>query len=174
MKIVLMRHYKVKMTFQSHYDSAGFTRDELQYNECDVYDQGKRQLTTDVLYASSMQRAQQTARLAFAKEATTLDGVHEVTFKSHKNTTKKLPLKWWNTMARLHWLFNCNSQYETRKQTVKRLNQALDSLEARGEDATVVMHGFTMRVMAILLKRRGYKGPLIIYAKNGMSYHYHK
>lgn len=169
-----MRHYKVKMTFQSHCDSAGYTRDELQYNECDVYDQGRQPLTTDVLYASSMQRAQQTARLAFGQEAAILENVQEVTFKSHKDTERKLPLKWWNIMARLHWLFNSSSQYETRKQTVQRLSHALDNLEVCGEDATVVMHGFVMRVMAILLKLRGYRGPLIIYAKNGMRYCYRK
>ncbi len=174
MKIYLMRHYKVKMKFQSHYNSADYMKDSIEYNQRDVYEGKPSASVEGRLYASPMKRAIQTAQMAFAKSPEVLFGIHEVTMKNYRQSSRLKSLTWWELMARVHWFFNNKSQYETRHETFARLTRALDLLEQRGEDATLVMHGHAMRCMAYLLKKRGYKGAYIFSAKNGEVYRYER
>ncbi len=167
-----MRHYKVKMTFQKRYDSAGYMRDSILYNLCDVHDGAPSAAVEGRLYASDMRRAIETAQLAFGKAPEILPGIFEVTMKNYKQSSATKPLIWWEFMARLHWFLNKNTQYETRDETFARLSSALDLLEARAEDATLVMHGHAMRYMGYLLKKRGYRGKYVINASNGQVYRY--
>ncbi len=174
MKLFLMRHYKVKMEFKKRYDSAGYMRDSIEYNQRGVHPGAPSAGVSGRLYASSMQRAIQTAQLAFNKEPEILPGIYEVTMKNYKQTNRHKSMLWWEFMARAHWFFNNQSQYETRDETFARLADALDILEQRGEDATLVMHGHAMRCMAYLLKKRGYRGKYIFNAKNGAVYSYER
>lgn len=169
-----MRHYKVKMKFAKRYDSAGYMRASIEYNQHDVYRGAPSGQVAGRLYASAMQRAIKTAQLAFAKTPEILPGIHEVTMKDYVQTEQTKSLIWWEFMARLHWFLNKNTQYETRDETFARLARALDILEARGEDATLVMHGHAMRCMAWLLKKRGYRGKYVFNAKNGQVYRYER
>ncbi len=174
MKIYLMRHYKVKMDYQERYDSSGYMRDSIEYNQRDVYPGEPSAPAGGRLYASCMKRAIRTAQLAFGKTPQILPGIHEVTMKNCVVTTRQKSFIWWEAMARLHWFFNNPSQYETRHETFARLATALDYVEAQGEDATLVMHGHAMRCMAYILKKRGYRGKYILNAKNGAVYCYQR
>ncbi len=174
MKIYLMRHYKVKMKFQSRYNSTDYMKDSIEYNLRDVYEGAPSAPVEGRLYASTMKRAIQTAEMAFNKTPEILEGIHEVTMKNYRQSDRSKSVNWWETMARVHWFFNNKSQYETRDETFERLTKALDLLEQRGEDATLVMHGHAMRCMAYLLKKRGYRGRYVFNAKNGEVYRYER
>lgn len=174
MEIILMRHFKVAMKYERVYNSEGFDRASLTYNERPVYDQPSAFLPPYTLYASTMGRAQETARLAFDRPFKVLEGVEEVTMRSFVDTSLRLPRWLWELMARLQWRRGHSRPYETYTQTILRLERALGKLEAQEEDAIVVMHGLAMRSMAKILKKHGFKGPRIIHAKNGASYRYKK
>ncbi len=174
MKIVLMRHYKVAFDYASSYTGSEFDAASIGYNTRDVYDQSPPVLTTEKLYASDMHRAQMTARLAFKREPEVLGGVYEVTMKRYTDSPKVMPRWWWEFMARVHFRLKKHTQYEHIGDVHKRLNRAIDVLEQRGEDATVVMHGMAMRHMSGILKKRGYKGSRAFKAKNGECFTYIK
>ncbi len=169
-----MRHYKVKKKYHEQSDSSLFDRDSIEYNIADVELQEPIKLQTCKLYASDMKRAQLTARHAFGQEPEILNGVYEITMKSYKNTTKRKKTYYWEVRARLEWMFNRQSQYESKKDTYQRLNQALDLLEQRGEDATIVMHGMVMRHLSKILLKRGYSGTVAWRAENGECFQYVK
>lgn len=174
MQIILMRHYKVSMKYAKFYDSDGFDDASYLYNERPVIDQPSEFLPPYKVYASPMPRARQTAGLAFDRPHTVLEGVQEVTMRSFMDTKLKLPTWFWELMARIQWRFGHVRPYERYEETMKRLDQALGFLEAQGEDAIVVMHGLAMRYMVKVLRRRGFKGPIILHAKNGACYRYEK
>ncbi|MCK8061401.1 MULTISPECIES: histidine phosphatase family protein [unclassified Fusibacter] len=174
MEIILMRHYKVDMKYDEKYDSEGFDRACERYNKRPVKDQLAPRLPEYVLYASSMTRAQETARFAFQKEPIILKGVHEVTMKSYKDTKRQLPTWWWELMARVQWRSNMLRPHETYDQTMRRLESGLMELIDRNEDAIVVMHGLAMRYMVKVLRKNGFKGPIILHAKNGQAFRYRR
>ncbi len=169
-----MRHYKVKKKYADKCNSQLFDRESFAYNMADVYVQKPIDLQTDKLYCSAMKRAQLTARHAFGREPEVLAGVYEITMKSYKQSLSEKATWQWELMARLHWRFNKPTQYEVRRDTLERLNNALDFLESKGEDATVVMHGMAMRHFSGILKQRGYKGKRAWKAKNGQCFEYIK
>lgn len=174
MKIILMRHYKVAMHFQRLYTSECFDQAGLEYSHCDVINQMAPSLPQYRLYASTMKRAQQTAQLAFKRPFEILEGVHEVTIKSYKDTLKPLPLWWWELMGRIQWRFNHKRPYEPYQVTMDRLEGALSRVIANGDDAIIVMHGLVMRYMVKHLRARGFKGPRILHAKNGQCFIYER
>ncbi len=174
MKIILMRHYKVALKFENYYNSETFDKDSQRYNETPVLDQAGPILPPYRLYASSMLRAQLTAQLAFNRPIDILAGVQEVTMKSYRDTNRHFPKWWWELMGRLQWRFNHNRPHETYKETMSRLEKALIELIEKDEDAIVVMHGLAMRYMVKVLRKHGFKGPVILHAKNGACYTYIK
>ncbi len=169
-----MRHYKVAKVYADKCSSEVFDREGLDYNMADVYNQDPIELRTSKLYCSDMKRARLTARHAFGREAEILSGVYEITMKSFKYCDSIKSTWYWEMMARIAWRLNHPSQFETKVDTYKRLNRAIDILESRGEDATIVMHGMAMRHLSLLLKKRGYRGKRAWKAKNGECFEYIK
>jgi broad specificity phosphatase PhoE len=174
MELILMRHYKVDMVYEKSYDSKGFDEASIKYNQREVFDQIAPILPKYALYASQMSRAQQTAKLAFNKEPMILEGVHEVTMKSYKDTSKRYRTWWWELMARLQWRRNHTRPYETYNETMDRLERGLLQLIEKDESAIIVMHGLAMRYMVKVLKKHGFSGPRIIHAKNGQTFKYRR
>jgi broad specificity phosphatase PhoE len=174
MEIILMRHYKVDIQFEEKYTSQTFDKVCHLYNEKPVLWQEAPNLPDYKLYASQMIRAQQTAQMAFNREFEILEGVHEVTMKSYKDSPKLKPRWWWELMGRIQWRFNSNRPNETYTQTMKRLDQALALLIHKDENVIVVMHGLAMRYMVKCLRAHGFIGPRIWHAKNGECFRYIK
>lgn len=174
MQISLMRHYKVDKVFDKTYNSQTFDEASIDYNHCQILDQSPPPRPKGKLYASTMVRAQKTAELAFHETPDILEGIYEVTMRSAWDSDKELPRWIWEGIARFQWRMNHPRQRETYDDTMKRLKDALDQLEERGEDAVLVMHGLVMRYMSALLRKRGFNGPVIVHAKNGSLYTFRK
>lgn len=174
MKLILMRHYKVLIAKDKYMDSATYDKYCRDYNSSPIKDMVVPGLPEYRLYASSMERAKETARLATGREPEELEGVYELTFNSFMDTKKKLPFWLWELMARLQWLFNSKRQKEVRSMTMERLMKARKTLIEREEDAIVVMHSFVMRIFCRLLIKSGFKGTRILMSKNGNWYVYEK
>lgn len=174
MKLILMRHYKVLLPKEKYMDSATYDKWCIDYNTAPIKNMTVPKLPEYRLYASSMQRAKETAYLATGRRPEELDGVYELTFNSFMDTKKKLPFWLWELMARLQWLFNSKRQKETRTMTMKRLKPPLALMIERDEDAIIVMHSFVMRIFSRLLIKSGFKGKKILMSKNGACYEYEK
>ncbi len=172
LNIILVRHYKVDIGHSKKVDSKTYDRYCNEYNERDVIDQLPPELPKYKLYASTMSRAQTTAKLATGREPEILEGVYEPTFRSYKNSSKKIPFWFWETRARIQWLFNNKRQDEIRFDTYRRLEASSDKIIERGEDCIIVMHSFVMRIFSRILIKKGFKGKKIMMAKNGESYWY--
>lgn len=167
LELILMRHYKVKIKHKGKLNSREYDKYCNDYNDMGIYEQKPPLLPNYRLYSSNMTRAQQTARLATKREPEILDGVYELTFRSFKDSVKDLPFWYWELRARMQWFFNDKRQNELRKDTHKRLEDALELLIERDEDCIVVMHSFVMRIFSAILVKRGFKGKRVLMAKNG-------
>lgn len=174
LKLILMRHYKVLLAKDKYMDSATYDKWCKDYNTAPIKNMKVPELPKYRLYASSMQRAKETAYLATGRQPEELEGVFELTFNSFMDTKKKLPFWLWELMARLQWLLNSTRQKETRNMTVKRLKAARAVILERNEDAIIVMHSFVMRIFSRLLIKSGFKGKKILMSKNGACYEYEK
>lgn len=76
--------------------------------------------------------------------------------KENRYTKKRLPLWIWNVLGRLQWYIGSARQLEKRKDTLQRANKAIDLCESEKDDCVLVTHGFFMKTLIAVLKKRGY------------------
>ena len=80
----------------------------------------------------------------------------EVPLKSFTDTEKQFPLWIWNVLGRLQWYAERTRQPETRNSTIQRANKVIELCEREKEDCILITHGFFMRTLFKVLKKRGY------------------
>ena len=63
----------------------------------------------------------------------------------------------WNVLGRVQWFLGSARQSEKRKETIRRANMVVAILEQENSDCVLVTHGFFMKTLMKVLKKRGYK-----------------
>lgn len=172
MKIIMIRHGKVNMTWEGSYDSKGYDEAVDRYDHSPLLEYaGKKTVPKGYrIYISALQRTYDTAMQIFDFPKEELEGnpvkgpedfirtplLNEVPKRSFKDTNVKYPKAWWTGRCRIQWFFNSKRQPETRRETVKRAEELVDLLESRGEDAVLISHEFFLYTLKGILEERGF------------------
>ena len=86
------------------------------------------------------------------------DLLDEVPLRSFMDTKIKFNRHLLNFLGRVEWYFPLKRQPEWRRKSRARAEKAVDYIESLGDgDYVLIMHGFFMRTLGSILKRRGYK-----------------
>lgn len=160
MRITIIRHGKVNMKWPKKCSSAEFDRACEKYDISGIEDVKPLsiEMLADRVYVSKLSRSLNTARALFPnKEYCEMPEIGEVPLKSFKDTTKKLPLWIWNVFGRIQWFAGSSRQLEKRVDTIHRANKVIDICEQENSDCVLVTHGFFMKTLVKVLKKRGYK-----------------
>ena len=161
MRITVIRHEQVDMSWDQKYNSATYDLACSKYDKCPiVLPRGGYPKVDDTktVYVSELSRTYETACRLFEKSdfiKTAL--LNEVPLKSFKETNKMYPLWIWNFIGRVQWFIQSNRQEESKKGTITRAKGMIDLLEERQEDCYLITHGFYMKVFIKELKKQGYK-----------------
>lgn len=178
MKIGLVRHFKVitpkinkrlnSSEFNSvmnNYDSSPIKPNDIQINQSDW----------DVCYASTLLRADETAKSIFGGEIISTDMLIEVPLTSFMRTNLFLPNILWHVGGRIAWFFSSATQRENISETKMRIHDFMQLLENSGKkNILIVSHGFFMKVFAHQLKKKGFIGTIDFTPKNGKLYLFEK
>lgn len=173
MRIVLIRHFKVKHKFPYFCDSKNYDIEFLKYENADLI---SNYLATSsnhfsICYSSNSKRAKETAQKVFKKKIITTNELSEVPIKAIFSTKLKIPFILWNILNRIAWYLNSKNTPETKNQTKKRAIQFLSKLN-RNEDKNIliVSHRFFLLTLQNELIKIGFKGKRMISPKNGKFY----
>ena len=159
LKIMIVRHGKVNMKWPKMCSSEDFDKACAEYDRSDLESINIIPLDeqADRVYVSKLLRSANTARILFPnKEYYEVLEIGEVPLKSFMDTKKRLPLWIWNVLGRLQWYIGSARQLEKRKDTLQRANKAIDLCESEKGDCVLVTHGFFMKTLIAVLKKRGY------------------
>lgn len=160
MKIHIIRHGEVDMTWKKYYNSVSFDK------ACSTYDISTIKLSdikykntnNEKIYISGLSRTNETALMIFGNKTFYKSELfNEVPLKSFMDTKSNLPLTVWNVIGRIQWLIGSKRQIETKLKTIKRANKAINMLEQENKDCYVVTHGFFAKILIKQLIKRGFK-----------------
>ena len=155
MKVVLIRHGKVKFKWESWYTADQFDEACMQYDQAPVmktcYSIPDSNFSS--YYISTLSRTRETAQNIFGEQDfISTDLINEVPLSASLYIRVKLPLLFWNISGRIQWYFNNGRQKESRLQTEKRAKQFVKMLVEKNEDSVIVTHGFFMHTLVAELK----------------------
>lgn len=166
MKIIMIRHGKVNMEWDSSYDSEGFDEAQRRYDISPLNDFGGKVAKAEgyKVYISDLSRTYDTALQIFGGEeglAKCIELVktpllNEVPKRSYKDTKSKHAKGWWTMRSRIQWFFNSSRQPETKKDTKIRAKKAADLIEQGNADAVVISHEFFLYSLKGEFEKRGY------------------
>ena len=165
--IYLIRHFKVIDTSKSWMNSAEF---DQWVNEYDTFDLERRPLSlprVQKLYSSSYQRAIKTTK-SLSCPYTISDLIIEVDPRSWVKTSLPLPKWLWLAISRVQWYFNI-SHGENKIDTIRRIEEFLNTCDLT-QNVAIVSHGFVMKTMIKILKKRGFQGDKALIPSNGKIY----
>ncbi|MDP4146706.1 MAG: histidine phosphatase family protein [Bacillota bacterium] len=180
MYIGLVRHFKVDCDAQVFMTSNDFEKWMVKYDVSGVIENKfeTQNIKWDKCFSSDLPRAIKTSETIFKGEIIKTQLLREVPLSPICKTKLKLPHRFWCIAARIAWNFHHKSQAETKKDTQKRINEFLNSLDTELDtNILIVCHGFLMTVIERELKRRGFRGqniPKRPIAKNGTLHLYKK
>jgi len=178
MKIGLVRHFKVisphgrKKLNSAEFNErmSGYDIHPVKPNEVNI--NGSE---WDICYASTLSRAQTTAKSIYDKEIITTPLIIEVPLSASIKTNTRLHYMVWQIAGRISWLFSLKSQQEIKPQTLSRIDEFCKEIENSGhQNILIVSHGFFMKVLVRELKKRDFKGELDFSPKNGKLYRFIK
>ncbi len=161
-KVILIRHCKVKYDWRSFYSSAEFDRACREYDRAPIEVAMPSaihiQEAVGAVYISRLERSKSTAlclyRKAEPKETELLD---EVPLRSGFDTELRLPLWFWNLTGRIQWFLNHPRQAESRRLTERRARKLVGRVCAAGEDCILVTHGFYMHTLVKEFQKCGFQ-----------------
>jgi len=178
MKIGLVRHFKVISPHgKKKLNSAEFNERMSGY---DIYPVKPNDVNIDinewdVCFASTLSRAQTTARTIYNGNIITTPLIIEVPLSAFVETNTRLHYMIWQIVGRIAWLFSLKSQEEIKPQTLYRIDEFIKQIESSVcQNILIVSHGFFMKVFVRELKKRGFKGELDFSPKNGKLYRLEK
>ena len=160
MKVILIRHARVKMNWPKTCTSSEYEEACQRYNEADIEAAGEKQRNADgyVIITSSEKRARQTAQLLFGDaDIQESDLLREVPIAPFCSTNHKLPRWMFDILGRLQWAAGVPGQPESRRETKERARKAAALIARQTCDCVVISHGFFIRVLLKEYSRgRGY------------------
>lgn len=166
--IYLLRHFKVKDTQLSNLNSDEFTSWVRNYDFYELEYKNIELPKIDKAYVSSQNRAIKTANyLKLDYEESNL--LVEVEAFSFVNTKLRFPKWFWLILSRTLWFFNL-IQFETKKQTVKRVEKFLSKIEKEEKTILIISHGLFLKLLINQLKKRDFKSNNDVSLKNGKLY----
>jgi len=177
MKVGLLRHFKVTLGYPNKLvSSAELLQWQREYDES-----GLEEINIDLhgvewkrCYSSDLGRARQTAEKAFSGHIFCSEDLREIAISPILKSGVKIPLWLYLSMIRTAWFFGHESQKESKKQVLERINKALDYALAHGEDVLIVGHGGIMMFMRKELLKRGFSGPKLNRPENARIYIFEK
>ncbi len=159
-KVILIRHCKVKYDWRSFYSSAEFDRACRDYDRAPI-EAAKPSVIQEAVgavYISRLERSKSTALCFFGKaKLKQTELLDEVPLKSGFDTELRLPLWFWNLTGRIQWFLNHPRQVEARRLTEQRARKLVAKVCGAGEDCILVTHGFYMHTLAKEFKKAGFK-----------------
>lgn len=168
MKVIIMRHSRVKYIWKKWYTSDEFDKACKEYNMAlvEYTEQKFRNFYNKNIYISTLSRSRETAISIFGQtHLRQTELIDEVPLRSAFDSKIKLPLWFWNFAGRIQWLFNIGRQIEGRLNTKKRAKSFVNMLCRDGEDAIVITHGFFMHTLLNAFKDEGFR-----YEKSNIHY----
>ena len=159
-KVVLIRHCKVKYDWHSFYSSAEFDRACREYDRApiEVAKPSAIQDAVGAVYISRLERSKSTALCFFGKaKLKQTELLDEVPLRSGFDTKLRLPLWFWNLTGRIQWFLNHPRQVETRRLTERRAKKLVGKVCAAGEDCILVTHGFYMHTLIKEFQKSGFQ-----------------
>ena len=160
MKVIIMRHSKVKYIWGKWYTSDEFDK------ACKEYDRSFVERTEPNfpdfnhknIYISTLLRSKETAISIFGQtHLRQTELIDEVPLRSAFDSKFRLPLWFWNFAGRLQWFFNIKRQIEGRFNTKKRAKSFVNMLCKDREDTIVITHGFFMNTLLNAFKDEGFR-----------------
>ena len=159
MKVIIMRHSKVKYIWKKRYTSDDFDKACREYNMAFVEhtEQNFTNFNYKNIYISSLSRSKETAISIFGQtHLRQTELIDEVPLRSAFDSKIRLPLWFWNFVGRIQWFFNIERQSEGRFNTKKRAKSFVNMLCKYREDAIVITHGFFMHTLLNAFKDEGF------------------
>jgi broad specificity phosphatase PhoE len=166
-KLYLLRHFKVLDTSKKKLDSAEFNTWVDLYDTYDLEYQKIDLPKVDIIYTSSLKRTQKTAEL-LDLEYISDNRLDEVDTKAFFQTKRKFSKTFWLFINRILWFLNLSS-VESKKQTTKRANDFIDSIDL-SKDILIISHGLFLKILIKELQKNGYHGKIDLKPKNGIIY----
>ena len=160
MKVIIMRHSKVKYIWKKWYTSDEFDKACKEYDRSFVEytEQNLPDYNYKNIYISTLSRSRETAISIFGQtHLRQTELIDEVPLRSAFDSKIRLPLWFWNFAGRLQWFFNIERQSEGRFNTKKRANCFVNMLCMDGEDAIVITHGLIQHTLVTAFKDEGYR-----------------
>lgn len=171
MKLTLIRHGKVNMTYEKAYDTASYNVAQNGYDEADIFpvpaQAADAKLREAILpmgdaprlkfYISTLPRTRQTLLGLYGGVPyieTPL--LKEVPLVASFDTDKKIPRAIWRGLGRTQWFLNNPRQPESRNATRARAEELVAMLEEKNEDAVLVTHEFFLYTLMNVLKHHGF------------------
>ena len=160
MKVILIRHCKVKYDWRSFYSSKEFDRACREYDRAPIEaaELSVDQTAEGMVYISRLERSKSTA-LCFNGEAALkqTELLDEVPLRSSFDTELRLPLWFWNLTGRIQWFLNHPRQAESRRLTERRARKLVGKVCAAGEDCVLITHGFYMHTLVKEFQKCGFQ-----------------
>ena len=159
-KVVLIRHCKVKYDWRSFYSSAEFDRACREYDRTPIEaaKPSAIQEAVGAVYISRLERSKSTALCFFGKaKLKQTELLDEVPLKSAFDMELRLPLWFWNLTGRIQWFLNHPRQAEPRRLTEQRARKLVAKVCAAGEDCILVTHGFYMHTLIKEFQKSGFQ-----------------
>ena len=165
--IVLARHGRprgdrtVKITWQEYIDWwAAYDRDGLHPDQTPSEKLKERASEADVIFASTLRRAIETAEAVAGGKTISTDPVFiEAPLPPPPVLGRRTP-RAWGVWARVFWWFGRHAGQETRQEAEQRAEAAVATVTARalrGDNVLVCAHGWFNRMMRPVLRAQGWK-----------------
>ena len=159
MKILLIRHGEVAMTWKQRCTPEEYNKAVKAYEEADIVPIDRPQDTGDYerIYVSTEKRAIQTQKQLFPTAGddmvTQTPLLDEVPLSAYTDSPKSRPRWVYDLGGRMQWRWG-SGQGESYADTRERADALIDLIEKKNENVILITHGFFMNVLIRQLKRR--------------------
>jgi broad specificity phosphatase PhoE len=129
----------------------------------------------DKCYCSTLPRAITTAKTIYHGEIVLSEKLIEIPVGAPFKISYRIPYRLWTILARFAWIRHHISQPEKRRDTLKRLEEILDTIISENPNDSnilIVSHAGALYEIRKMLFRRGFSGDRFITANNGKLYTY--
>lgn len=163
--MTLIRHAKVKYSWDEKYNSDTFSLACSGYDAADIESIDKKTIAhiqsivpdESIILTSKLKRSIETGMQLFPdKQQLSMHELDEVPVLPYTSTPEEKPLWKWMMYGRVQWYFNNERQTRNRNIVEKEIDEILKTV-SRYEDATIVGHGFYFRIMLKMLRKKGWK-----------------
>lgn len=160
MKIILIRQAEPEMKWEAGCDAEGFTRalESVRIRSATGKPVRRSDAAAYRIYTGTSRAAAETAELLFelAEPPVKTTLLDDVQLRPYRDADKKSPLWLWRTMGFIQWAFGSDRQAESGKETLTRLRNFVDQIEAADQDCIVICGGLILAVLKSVLRFRSY------------------